>query len=106
MWTTECHAANFKLSQAECTNISRNIRAGELGHNLYNGIFLAGEKYQYLRFDTETQTVLGKRIGNGAVTIQPSKSAIVIGHCPESGQHGLCNNAVSKIVEHLVASGY
>ena len=105
MWTTNSHAANFNLSLAECSIIARNVKAGELGHNFYNGIFLSGEKYQYLRFDAETKTVLGKKIGHGAVTIQPSKSAIVIAHCPEGRQHGQCNNGVSKIVEHLEASG-
>ena len=106
MWTTNSHAANFNLSPTECSIIARNIRAGELGHNLYNGIFLSGEKYQYLKFDAETKTVLGRKIGQGAITIQHSKLAIVIAHCPEGAQHGQCNNGVSKIVEHLVASGY
>ncbi|XP_065060889.1 profilin-like [Rhopilema esculentum] len=104
MWTTKSHQANLNLSQAECSTIARNMNAGEKGHNFYSGIRLEGLKYQYLKFDGDAKLVIGRRIGSGAITIQCSRSAIVVAHCPEGAQHGQCNNGVAKIVDYLERS--
>lgn len=64
-----------------------------------NGVRLEETKYQFLR--QEDNTVYAKKKGNGAVTLQASKTAIVIGHCPEGGQQGNTNKAVGVIAEYL-----
>ena len=65
-----------------------------------SGIYAEGEKYQFLR-EEDGKLVLAKKKGLGAITFQSSKTAIVIGHCPEGGQQGCTNKGVSVIAEYL-----
>jgi len=64
------------------------------------GVRAAGTKYQFLR-EEDKKLVLGKKKGEGAITMQASKTAIVIGHCPEGGQQGNLNKGVAVIAEYL-----
>ena len=65
-----------------------------------SGIHAEGEKYQFLR-EEEGKLVLGKKKALGAITLQSSKTAIVIGHCPEGGQQGNTNKGVTVIADYL-----
>ena len=65
-----------------------------------SGIRAEGEKYQFLR-EEDKKIVYAKKKGQGAITLQASKTAIVIGHCPEGGQQGNTNKAVAVIAEYL-----
>ena len=49
--------------------------------------------------------VLGKKKDNGAVTIQSSKTAVVIGHTKEGGSQGNTNKGVGVIAEYLDTKG-
>ena len=69
-----------------------------------NGVRAEGVKYQFLRVEDD-KTVMAKKKGNGALTLQASKTAIVIGHCPEGSQAGNCNKAVAVIAEYLESLG-
>ena len=64
------------------------------------GVHLAGIKYQFLR-EEDQKVVLAKKKEHGSVTLQSSKTAIVIAHCPEGSQQGSCNKAVSVIADYL-----
>ena len=64
------------------------------------GVFCEGTKYQFLR-EEDKKTVYAKKKGNGAITLQASKTAIVIAHCPEGSQQGNLNKAVGVIAEYL-----
>ena len=64
------------------------------------GIRAEEVKYQFLR-EEDKKIVYGKKKGNGAVTMQASKTAIVIGHCPEGSQQGNLNKGVGVIAEYL-----
>ena len=68
------------------------------------GVHCEGTKYQFLR-EEEGKIVYGKKKGFGAVTLQASKTAIVIAHCPEGCQQGNCNKAVNVIAEYLESLG-
>lgn len=68
------------------------------------GVHAEGTKYQFLR-EEEGKLVLGKKKGVGAITLQSSKTAIVIGHCPEGGQQGNLNKGVAVIAEYLESLG-
>lgn len=68
-----------------------------------SGVFLEGVKYQFLR--QEDKTVYAKKKDCGSVTIQASKTAIVIAHCPDGKQQGMANKAVDGIVEYLESVG-
>lgn len=61
---------------------------------------VAGCKYQFLR-EEDKKIVMAKKKGEGAITIQASMTAIVIGHCPEGSQQGNCNKAVAVIADYL-----
>jgi len=45
--------------------------------------------------------VLGKLKDNGAITIQKSETAVVIGHTAEGKQQGETNTGVKAIVDYL-----
>ena len=49
--------------------------------------------------------VLEKKEGQGAISIQCSNTAFVIGHCSEGDQQGNTNNGVSVISEYLESLG-
>ena len=68
------------------------------------GIFAEGVKYQFLRVE-EDKLVLGKKKDHGAISIQSSKTALVIAHCPEGGQQGNTNKGVAVIAEYLESLG-
>ena len=69
-----------------------------------SGVSAEGIRYQFLRED-EGKIVLGKRKEQGAITLQASKTAIVIGHCPEGGQQGNTNKGVAVIADYLESLG-
>ena len=65
-----------------------------------NGIRAEGEKYQFLR-EEDGKVVYGKKKGQGSITLQASKTAIVIGHTTEGCQQGNTNKGVGVIAEYL-----
>lgn len=65
-----------------------------------NGVRLEGLKYQFLR-EEDNKLVLAKKKGSGALTLQASKTAIVIAHCGEGSQQGNLNKAVGVIADYL-----
>ena len=69
-----------------------------------SGVFAEGTKYQFLR-EEEKKIVYAKKKGQGAVTLQSSKTAIVIAHCSEGSQQGNVNKGVSVIAEYLESLG-
>ena len=69
-----------------------------------SGIRAAGTKYQFLR-EEDKKTVYGKKKGSGAITLQASKTAIVIAHCAEGSQQGNVNKGVAVIAEYLESLG-
>ena len=69
-----------------------------------SGIHAEGVKYQFLRVE-EDKLVLGKKKDNGAITLQCSKTAIVIAHTSEGAQQGNTNKGVGVIAEYLESLG-
>ena len=64
------------------------------------GIHAESTKYQFLR-EEDGKLVLGKKKGVGAITLQASKTAIVIAHTPEGCQQGNANKGVGVIADYL-----
>lgn len=100
-WTSDDEANNLKLTAEEAAKIAKVCKENDISSFEMNGIYVGGIKYQFLRYNEGV--ILGKKKSYGALTIHPSKMAIVIAHCPEGKQHGICNSAVSKIVEYLIS---
>jgi len=99
-WTTSGHANALKMQGQEGVNISKCFKAKDFTTFMSGGIHLEGVKYQFLR-EEDGKVVLGKKKDHGAVTLQASKTAIVIAHCPEGCQQGNCNKGVGVIAEYL-----
>lgn len=99
-WTTDVHGSALKLTAKEAADIGRSFKSGDFTPFMASGIYCEGEKYQFLR-EEEGKLVLAKKKGLGALTLQCSKTAIVIGHCPEGGQQGKTNKGVAVIADYL-----
>ncbi len=107
MWTSATHPSALKVSGEESAKIAANVFAPNPVANFgAQGILAEGVKYQFLRYDQDAKCALGKKKEHGSITAQATKIAVIIAHCPEGGQHGLCNNADSKVAEHLESTGY
>nr|WAQ15592.1 profilin 1 [Halisarca dujardinii] len=99
-WTTAGHANAFQLQGQEGPNIARCFKSKDFTAFMAGGVHAEGKKYQFLR-EEDKKVVYAKKKGEGAITMQASKTAIVIGHCPEGGQQGNTNKAVAVIADYL-----
>lgn len=103
-WTSDGHGKALKLTPEEGAAIARCFKGKDFTHFMGSGIHAAGMKYQFLR-EEDKKVVYAKKKGFGAVTIQASKTALVIAHCPEGGQQGNTNKGVAVIAEYLESLG-
>ena len=69
-----------------------------------SGIWAEGVKYRFLQ-EEDGKVVFGKKKNHGAITIQASKTAIVIAHTVEGGQQDNSNNGVAVIADYLESLG-
>jgi len=97
-WTSSTHP-NAIILQGEEGSVIAKAMDKEDNTTILNGIYLEGVKYQFLKL--VENLVLGKKKDNGAITMQKSKTAIVIGHTVEGGQAGSTNKAVNVIADYL-----
>ncbi len=105
-WTATA-PKTLKLSAEEGKVIADAVNRGEEAAKSYfgaNGVRLEGVKYQFLRIDEDV--ILAKKKGSGAISIQKTKQAFVVGHCPEGKQQGNCNKAISVVADYLIGIGY
>jgi len=98
-WTTCDHSKSMKLEPSEITKLANAMSSGDTSILQSGGIVLEGVKYQFLRGDDKM--ILGKKKDHGAITIQASKTALVIGHTQEGCQQGNTNKGVDSIVTYL-----
>jgi profilin len=103
-WTTDGHANALKLNATEGADIARAFKAKDFSSFMAGGVKAEGNKYQFLR-EEDGKVVYAKKKGEGALSIQASKTALVLGHCPEGGQQGNTNKAVAVIAEYLEGLG-
>ena len=88
----------------EGPNIAKCLKSKDFTSFQASGIWAEGVKYQFLR-EEEGKLVLGKKKDQGAITIQASKTAIVIAHTIEGSQQGNSNKGVAVIAEYLESLG-
>ncbi|XP_038062927.1 profilin [Patiria miniata] len=103
-WTTDGHANALKLQGQEGANIAKCFKSKDFTAFMAGGVFAEGVKYQFLR-EEDGKLVLAKKKGNGALSIQSSKTALVLAHCPEGSQQGNANKSVAVIAEYLESLG-
>ncbi|MDJ0798392.1 MAG: profilin [Calothrix sp. MO_167.B12] len=103
-WTTDGHSNALKIFPEEAVNIARCFKSKDFSQFMASGIVAEGVKYQFLR-EEDHKVVFGKKKDEGAITLQASKTAIVIAHCPEGCQQGNTNKGVAVIAEYLESIG-
>lgn len=99
-WTTAGHVSALKLQGEEGANIAKCFKSKDFSPFMASGVHVVGVKYQFLR-EEDNKMVLAKKKGHGCLTIQVSKTAIVLAHGPEGGQQGQMNKAVGVIADYL-----
>ena len=104
LWTTESHPNALKISSQESRNIARCFKSKDFTQFMAGGILVEGVKYQFLRVEDD-KLALGKKKGSGAISLQASKTAIVIAHCKEGCQQGNVNKGVGVIADYLESLG-
>lgn len=102
-WTTDAHASAIKITAQEALTIGGAMKSNMTQFQT-GGIVVETVKYQFLRSVDDT-IALGKKKDLGAITIQKSKTAVVIGHTKEGGSQGNTNKAVAVIAEYLESLG-
>jgi len=99
-WTTDGHPNALKLTPQEAANIAKAFKSKDFTVFMASGVHAEGTKYQFLR-EEDGKLVLSKKKGEGALSMQAAKTAIVLAHCPEGGQQGNTNKGVNVIAEYL-----
>ena len=92
------------MQGTEGANIAKCLKSKDFTAFQASGIHVEGVKYQFLR-EEDGKLVLGKKKESGAITMQASKTAIVIAHTPEGCQQGNTNKGVGVIAEYLESLG-
>lgn len=99
VWTTSAHPNALKLSGHEAINIGKCFKTKDFSMFEYGGVLCEGQQYFLLR-EVDGKIVYAKK--HGGLCLQASKTAVVIGHCPEDGTHfGNLNKGVAVIAEYL-----
>ena len=103
-WTTAAHANALVLGTDQAANIAKAFKSKDFTPFMSNGVKIGDVKYQFLR-EEDNKVVYAKKKEHGALTLQSSKTAIVIAHVAEGGQQGNANKAVAAIAEYLEGLG-
>lgn len=98
-WTTDGATNGLKLSELEAANIANAFKSNDFTSMQAHGIIVEGVKYNFLREDDGV--VLGKMKGFGSITLQKTKTAIVIGHTCEGDTQGNTNKGVAVEAGYL-----
>ena len=99
-WTTAGHANALKLKGQEGVNIGKCFKNKDFTLFMVDGVHAEGLRYMFLR-EEDGKIVYAKQKEKGSISLQASKTAVVIGHCPEGGQQGNLNKGVAVITEYL-----
>lgn len=103
-WTGDTHGQACKITAAEAATIGRCFKNNDFTPLMASGVRIEGEKYQFLR-EEDNKLVLAKKKDMGSITIQASKTALIIGHTAEGCQQGNTNKAVAVIADYLENQG-
>lgn len=102
-WISYNHPGALRLSPHESNKIAQALRNEDFSSFRDNGIIVDGVKYFFLGEDGNV--VWGKKKNEGAITIQKSKTAVVVAHTKEGSQQGSTNKAVQQVADYLVSIG-
>jgi len=100
-WTDSSSDKHLAITEQECVTIGSAMKSRQLEVFQTSGVKIAGVKYQFLREQDDGKIVMAKKKGEGAITMQSTKTAVVIAHVEEGKQHGPVNKGVAIIAEYL-----
>lgn len=99
-WTTAHNGAGISLQGSEGATIANCMAKKDYSSFQMNGVFAEGKKYRFLR-DEDDKLVLAKLKEHGALTIQRTKTAVILAHTKEGAQQGEVNKQVAAIADYL-----
>ena len=91
---------SLQLQGNEPSNIARCFKSKDFMPFMTDGVYVEGTRYLFLRM-LDDKLVLAKKIESGALCIQATMTAVVIGHCTEGGQQENANKAVGIIGDYM-----
>jgi len=98
-WTTKDNPSAIKLQGQEGVIIANRFKNKDFTPFMASGIYVEDKYYFFLRGDDD---VVYARRGGEAVTLQATKTAVIITHCPVGSQQGFTNKGVNVIAEYLL----
>lgn len=98
-WTTDSHSNALQLSQNEARNIAKCFESKNFSQFIESGVVAEGFKYVFFKRE-EDEIMYAVNRGHGRLTLQSSKTAIVIAHTPETFTW-ITNTAVNDVARHL-----
>eukprot|EP00571_Detonula_confervacea_P010358 CAMPEP_0172301490 /NCGR_PEP_ID=MMETSP1058-20130122/3376_1 /TAXON_ID=83371 /ORGANISM="Detonula confervacea, Strain CCMP 353" /LENGTH=134 /DNA_ID=CAMNT_0013011631 /DNA_START=78 /DNA_END=482 /DNA_ORIENTATION=- len=107
LWTTNNHPNNWNITASEASVIGKAVSDPNLTVFQQSGIIVDGVKYECLRaeLNSDNKMVLGKKKDDGFISIQITKTAVIIAHTKEGESHGDTAVAVEQIASYLGQSG-
>jgi len=99
-WTSDKHPRALKLFSNEAKTIAECFKKKDFTSFIVSGVHVEGEYYIFLR-EIDSKAVYAKRGLSSGVTLQASKSAVVVAHTGEGMQQGNANKAVGVIADYL-----
>lgn len=99
-WTSDTHANALRITPKEASDIASAFKSKNFSSFQAGGVLAENEKFQFLR-EEDGKLVLAKKKGIGGLTLQASKTAIVIARCPEGKQQGNVNKGTAAIADYL-----
>jgi len=103
LWTSHGPENALKLTADEAMKIGKALESKDYSPFQASGIYVEGVKYQFLRGDDSI--ALGKKKDHGSITMQATKTAVIIGHTKEGGNQGNTNIGVGAIAEYIEGLG-
>ena len=103
-WTTDSHARAFKIHPREAQTIASVFMKKDFSPFIDIGVSLDETNYKFIK--EEDQRIVYARYDRSGVTMQCTKTAVVIAHTPEGCQQGCTNIAVNRVASWLEELGY
>lgn len=98
-WTTDSHSNGLQLSQNEARNIAKCFESKNFSQFFESGVVAEGFKYVFFKRE-EDEIMYAVNRGHGRLTLQSSKTVIVIAHTPETFT-SIANTAVHDLAKHF-----
>jgi len=98
-WTTDKHPRALKLNSSEAMTIAKCFKKKDFTSFIEGGLIIEGTYHTFLR-ELDSKAVYARKASSG-LSLQASKTAIVVAYTGEGMQQGNANKAVGVIADYL-----